>query len=222
MRWTQWGMPEHPPTDDLAGLLLSQWSGRGLMRTFKPDPVPDRAVSDMERAAMAGPRVGDPARERLVFVSDPGLRAELGDALCKGLNRINFWVRSAPLIIMALSRQAMVDRLRSIDGERFDLIQALERIASSAQTHGLGSCPVLGFDGREVKRVLSAREGWRVVAALAVGYPGLTGEEVFGISVISDFHEYYHRLRERLDRRAGTARDYMVVHNRFRHGRKSS
>ncbi len=195
-------------------------SNRALMRAFKPDPVPEEIIERLELAATLGARVGNPAHQHVVFVTDGIVVRELQAALCKGLNRVNFWVKTAPLLMVALTRRTVVSRLRSLDAEKFDLVQAFERMAFVAQAEGLGSCPVLGFDGGVVQSSVSAPPGWKAVAVLAAGYPGLSGEEILGVSVISDFNEYYHRLRERLDRRPPESVRKMVSRDRFRGGRR--
>ncbi len=203
-----------------AASLLGLWSDRTLMRTFRRDPLPEPVLETLEYAARLGARTGNAAHQHTVFVTDREVLEPLQETLCKGLNRVNFWVRTAPVIAVALARRTLVGTIRSIDPDRFDLVQGLERVALAAQVQGVGSCPVLGFDADGVQRVLMAPRQWRPVSALCLGYPGVSGQEIMGIAVIRDFNEYYHRFRERLDRRTEDASARMVSRNRFRGGRR--
>ncbi len=217
---SKWTVASKSLNDTVVDGMFSLWAERAQMRTYRSEPVPEDCIAKLEIAAGVGPRTGNPAMQHLVFVSDALVLKELKNALCKGLNRVNFWVRTAPLLVVALSRRTMVNRLRSLDPERFDLIQALERVATLAQAEGLGSCPVLGFDGRAVQSAVAAPPEWKAVAVLAAGYPGVSSEEILGLSVISDFNEYYHRLRERLDFRRPESMRKMLSRDRFRGGKR--
>jgi len=145
-------------------LLARRWSSRA----FAPDPLPDGAIETLIDAARWAPSYGNRQPWRFVVVQQPERLASLHAALRRG----NAYAKVAPVSI-ALCGDPEDGQI--VDGKHYYLLDsglALENLLLQAVAMGLHAHPMGGFDEAMVRDVLGIPEQVRVLALIAVGWPG--------------------------------------------------
>ena len=174
---------------------------RRSIRKFKPDPIPDKYVTDLLEAADLAPSGSNLQPARYVVIKSEAAREKLSE--CTSLP----FVAKAPVIIACCvdteaggsseqrfrelkEAKAFVDTpLDNVDPENYSSSRrstdeaamkaylslnaaiAIEHIALRAVDLGLGSCWVMMFDREKVKSLIGLDKRYDVVALLPVGYP---------------------------------------------------
>ena len=149
---------------ELHELLAGRWSSR----RFSPAPLPDQAVEALIDAARWAPSYGNRQPSRFVVVRDPVILASVHDALRRG----NAYAKAAPVLIALCGDP---DDGQVVDGKQYYLMDAglaLENLLLQAVALGLHAHPMGGFDEAVVRDVLGIPEHVRVLALVAVGWPG--------------------------------------------------
>jgi nitroreductase len=171
---------------------------RRSIRNFKPDPVPDQAITEILEAARKAPSGSNIQPWRFIIIRSPEMRAKLNAAT------VFRFVTKAPVVIACCSDFSALDTRPNrlvelvqagvfdnvdVDGEyipperNFDqLLAYLNMNVGIAVTHmmlkavdlGLGSCWIGGFDSLKVKEMLGLEDRLHVVALLPIGYPERT------------------------------------------------
>jgi len=139
---------------------------RHSVRKYLEDPVPEDKLMRVMEAARLAPSAGNAQEWRFVIVSD----AEKRRALSQAANNQAF-VAEAPVVIVAC---ADTDERVMACGQlayTIDVAIALEHIALQATAEGLGTCWVGSFSEDEVRKVIGAPEGVRIVQLMPLGYP---------------------------------------------------
>lgn len=152
-----------PPTP-IHDLLSRRWSSR----RFAPTPLPDTTVETLIEAARWAPSYGNRQPWRFVVVSDPTTHAALHAALTRG----NAYAKAAPVLIALCSDP---DDGQIVDGKQYYLMDAgmaLENLLLQAVALDLHAHPMGGFDEAVVRDVLGVPAPVRVLALVAVGWPG--------------------------------------------------
>ncbi len=169
---------------------------RKSTRSFKPDPIPEKVLEKLLEALRLSPSGGNLQPRRFILVRDKAMKAKLADA-CKWHGRATGQehVAQAPVVIVACgSEKEAIGRYRK-DGELFlgngraiaeemkkgvveyescvlmDVAIALDHLTLAAVEEGLGTVWVGGFDEREIKRLLSVPDDWRIPIVMPLGYP---------------------------------------------------
>ncbi len=168
---------------------------RRSIRNFKPDQVPDKAISDILEAARIAPSGGNIQPWRFVVIRSQEIKDKL-----KVTTRWRFALK-APVIIaccsdlsaadgrqdrlVELSQAGVFDNVE-MDGEytapernQEQLLAYFGMNVGIAITHmmlkavdlGLGTCWIGGFDPVKAKEVLALDDNLHVVALLPIGYP---------------------------------------------------
>ena len=168
---------------------------RRSIRNFRPDPVPDQALTEILEVARKAPSGSNIQPWRFVVIRSPEMRAKLSAAT------VFRFVTKAPVVIACCSDfsalEARPNRLMELvqagvfedvelDGayvppdRNIDQLMAyLNMNVGIAVTHmmlkavdlGLGTCWIGGFDSLKVKEMLGLEDRLHVVALLPVGYP---------------------------------------------------
>lgn len=145
-------------------LLVRRWSSR----RFAPTPLLDPAVESLIDAARWAPSYGNRQPWRFVVVRDPAVLAHVHEALTRG----NAYAKAAPVLIALCGNP---DDGQQVDGKQYYLMDAgmaLENMLLQAVALGLHAHPMGGFDEATVCDVLGIPTHVRVLALVAVGWPG--------------------------------------------------
>jgi nitroreductase len=168
---------------------------RRSIRNFKPDPVSDKAISDILEAARLAPSGGNIQPWRFVVIRSQEIKEKL-----KATTRWRFALK-APVIIaccfdlstadgrqdrlVELSQAGAFDNVE-MEGEytvpvrtHEQLLAYLSMNVGIAITHmmlkavdlGLGTCWIGGFDPLKTRKVLALADNLHIVALLPIGYP---------------------------------------------------
>jgi len=168
---------------------------RRSIRNFKPDPVSDKAVSDILEAARRAPSGSNIQPWRFIIIRSPemkeklkaatifrfALKAPVVIACCTDLSALD----GRPDRLVELVQAGVFDNVE-VDGEyappernQEQVLAYLNMNVGIAITHmmlkavdlGLGTCWIGGFDPTKAKEVLALNDNLHVVALLPIGYP---------------------------------------------------
>lgn len=154
---------------------------RESIRAYSPKPVPNELLLKIAEAAQFAPSAGNIQPWHFIFVTDKDKRKKLSEGRFAG------FLAESPVVVVGCG-----DQKASPNWYIVDVTIALEHVALTAASEGLGTCWVGSFEEDKVKQLLKIPEDYRVIVLLAMGYPrekpDLTGKIVHSI-----------RKRKRLD-----------------------
>lgn len=144
--------------------LFEAISGRRSIRSYKPDPIPEEALSKVMEAAQLAPSAANRQEYRFIVVRDEELRRTLVPACAN-----QGFIAEAPIVLVGCStnpsrRYAFVD-----------VAIAMDHITLAAHSLGLGTCWIGAFNEQEVKNILGIPESVSVVCLMPLGYPAKPG-----------------------------------------------
>ena len=168
---------------------------RRSIRNFKPDPVSDKAISDILETARLAPSGSNIQPWRFVVIRSQEIKEKLKTATrwkfalkapvimacCTELSALD----SRPDRIVELTQAGVFDNVE-MDGEysppeknQEQLLAYLNMNVGIAITYmmlkavdlGLGTCWIAGFDPLKAKNILALDDNMHIVALLPIGYP---------------------------------------------------
>ncbi len=143
---------------------------RRTIRKFMDVPIPFETIANIVDCGRLAPTAGNLMNFKFVVVFDPGKRRALADAALQ-----QYWVATAPVIIVVVAEPIVAKRYYGIRGERLYSVQncaaAAENITLAAHAYGLGSCWIGAFDENMVKRICGIPDEHRPQAIIPIGYP---------------------------------------------------
>ena len=153
---------------------------RLTVRSFKPDPVPERVIRRMLQAARWAPSARNRQPWNFVIVQNPDTLAQIG-----GIASSGGFIGGAPLAVAVV-----MDR-----GGRpeFDAGRSLQQMELAAWSEGVGGCTagVRGEENEKVKELLGIPEDKDLVTVVAFGYP--TDEASAKTKLRKPIPEFAHR-----------------------------
>ena len=153
---------------------------RLTVRSFKPDPVPERVIRRMLQAARWAPSARNRQPWNFVIVQNPDTLAQIG-----GIASSGGFIGGAPLAVAVV-----MDR-----GGRpeFDAGRSLQQMELAAWSQGVGGCTagVRGEENEKVKELLGIPEDKDLVTVVAFGYP--TNEAAAKTKLRKPIPEFAHR-----------------------------
>lgn len=156
-------------------------ASRHSVRTYKPDPVPEGLITQCLEAARVAPSWRNSQCWRFIVVQGHETIEQLAAQRIYGY-RINSWLRSAPVVVVACAEPRESGQRGDLPYWAVDTAIALEHVVLAATALGLGTCWIGGFNEDAVRRLLEIPERIRVVAYTPIGYPadkeGLMGRTV--------------------------------------------
>lgn len=154
--------------------MLDAIAKRVSCRSYRPEPVPEEAVTELLHAALCAPSAHNARPWHLLVVRDAERR--------RALSRVHRWAgfcAQSPVVIVVAA-----DPSRSEHWWIEDCAAAVENILIQATAVGLGTCwvGVRGSDERgyereeRVRQVCGIPAHIRIAALVAVGYPAAEGQ----------------------------------------------
>lgn len=137
---------------------------RRSIRAYKPDAVPEEALTTVLEAARLAPSAANRQNWKFVAVRDPKLRPAMMEA-CRGQK----FVGEAPVTIVCCATDP------NWKWAAVDVAIATDHMTLAAWSLGLGTCWIGAFDEARVKEVIGAPEAARVICCLTLGYPAAEG-----------------------------------------------
>lgn len=137
-------------------------------RAFSIDSVPQELIDSFLEAARWAPSYGNRQPTRFVVVRDPNVLAGIHAALTRG----NAYAKRAPLLIAVCGAPEWGQIVAGREYYLMDAGLAVENLLLQAVELGLVGHPMGGFDEATVRQVLGIPASVRVIALVALGYPG--------------------------------------------------
>lgn len=134
---------------------------RHSVRSYLSDEVPREKLTKILEAARLAPSAGNLQPWHFIIVTDGQMRKKLS----KG--RYAKFLVESPIVIVGCG-----DRRVSPNWHLVDTTIAMQNMVLTATSEGLGTCWIGSFSEKQVKKILSIPERFRVVALLALGYRG--------------------------------------------------
>jgi nitroreductase len=147
---------------------------RRARRAFVPDPVPPEVERTLWEAVRLAPSHGNAQPTRILVARSPETRAALIEALSPG-NRN--WAPAAPLLCAVAALPGIDYTAENFDGSSRELWAfhaglATGNLLVQATAMGLVAHPMASFDEPTARRAFGAPEDVRILAIVAIGYPG--------------------------------------------------
>jgi nitroreductase len=159
---------------------------RRSIRHFKSDPVPEDLLQKVLEAARWAPSWANSQCCRYVIVRDAEMRQKLANSLRKG-NSATEALLEAPIAIVVCAELGKagftsgggvtgrddwkISLTNKGDWFMFDAGLAMQNLVLAAQSLGLATVYIGGFNSNDVVEALSVPRGVEVVAMTPLGYP---------------------------------------------------
>ncbi|NMC68477.1 MAG: tryptophanase [Myxococcales bacterium] len=145
-------------------LIEKRRSTRAFADLHVSDAVLDRLLQSFRWA----PSCANRQPWRLVVTRRSAERTALDATLMEG----NEWARAAPILIAVLMNPESAATVHGINYAPFDCGLATENLLLAAVAEGLVGHPMAGFDEPAARQALGVPDPWRIVALVALGFPG--------------------------------------------------
>lgn len=143
---------------------------RRSIRDFKTDKIPEEIIDYMLYSALAAPSFQNRKCWRYIFVDETDLIRKL--ALNSGLlGKVNFFIKSAPLVVVACADPGRSGRVNDQDYYLVDVAISFQQMMLAAWDRGIGSCWLAAFSEKDVRNILAIPAQIRIVAMSPFGYP---------------------------------------------------
>ena len=148
-------------------LIRDRWSPRA----FSSRPVDRPIVQSLLEAARWAPSCFNAQPWRFIVATADDAQAHARLAAClTPKNRA--WAEVAPVLMVAIARDAFERNERPNRWAGYDTGQALAMLTIQAQAVGLAVHQMGGFDADRVRTTYGVPEGFTPMAAVAIGHPG--------------------------------------------------
>jgi nitroreductase/FMN reductase [NAD(P)H] len=168
--------------EQMAGnAALRTMAGRGVVRRFKPEPLPPDVLETLAAIALSAPSKSDLQQRDILIVEDQAIRNRINELLAD-----QDWVPGCPHLLVFLGnnrRQRQVhewrghafanDHLDAFFNAAVDAAIALQAFVFAVEAAGFGCCPisVIRNHAQEVSELLGLPDHVFPVAGLGVGIP---------------------------------------------------
>ena len=143
---------------------------RGMVRAFRPDPVPEEMIERLLSNAVRAPSAGNLQAWEFVVVRGSETKRRLAEAALGQM-----FVAEAPVVIVCCRNMERNARRYGDRGRHFynliDASFASLLILLAAHNEGLGACFVGAYRDEEVSRILGLPEHARPVGIMPIGWP---------------------------------------------------
>ena len=174
--------------------LVEAMRTAGSVREFRPEPVPLSTIYQVLDDARFAPSGGNRQGWRVIVVTDPAVRAALGDLFRKGWYTYHapVFARGGPIerwpfadhiegvpvhLVVLVAEHAITTTVDALDNDRVvggsSVYPFVQNVLLGLRQQGLGTTltTVIVAVDEEVKRLLAIPPGHLVAAHLAVGWP---------------------------------------------------
>jgi nitroreductase len=148
-------------------LILKRWSPRA----FSEQAVPRGVLQSLFEAARWSPSSNNeqPWAFLVATKDDPETYAKELSTLVE-FNQA--WAKSAPVLVIAVSRMAFAKNGTPNRNAFYDTGAAVAHLTSEATARGLYVHQMAGFDPIKTKEIFGIPEGWDPISAFTIGYLG--------------------------------------------------
>lgn len=144
--------------------VLKAIATRRSIRRYKLEPIESHKVEQILEAARLAPSAKNQQDWQFVLIQSKEQREEIGNLTAQP------FVKTAPLIIAAISTNPERIMRCEVPAYAVDLAIAITNMTLAATSLGLGTCWIGAFPQEEVKDLLKVPPAYKVVQLLTVGY----------------------------------------------------
>lgn len=134
---------------------------RRSVRAYKSTPIPNEKLMKILEAGRLAPSASNIQPWHFIVVKDCETRKKLAKSRWAG------FLAESPVVIVGCG-----DQRASPQWFMVDVAIAMQNMVLTATSEGLGTCWVGSFDENMVREMLKIPNNYKVVALLAIGYPG--------------------------------------------------
>ena len=149
--------------------VLELLEGRKATRAIDQRSVESAKIDAILQAARLSASCANNQPWRFLVLTEPVPLEKGREALSRG----NYWAKTAPVLVFGYSKPDLDCQL---SGERdyylFDLGMAVQNILLQATELDLVARPMAGFSPDKVRQAFGLADEYRVMVAIAIGYPG--------------------------------------------------
>ncbi len=165
---------------------------RRSVRSYLPDPIPEDVLHEILEAGRNAPSFQNKQCWRFIVINNRDLIKQFS-ANTGLIGKVNFFIKDAPLIIVACADASKSGTVNKQDYYLVDTTIAFQQMMLTAWNYGIGSCWLAAFDEEKVKAFLSIPKGIRVVAISPFGFPK-EKESLYGKAI-----KFFASSKSRLD-----------------------
>lgn len=130
---------------------------RRSVRSFRAEAIPHQDVVKILEAARWAPSAGNKQPWTFIYVRDPQILRMMKNC-SPGL-----YGDAPAAVVIGIDKK---DEKRGV----LDVCFAAQNILLAAHALGIGSCPIVSFNGEAIKKILNAPESWEPVLVVSLGY----------------------------------------------------
>ena len=172
---------------DDAHAVHRQLAGRGSIRQFRDEPVPNQTLRRLCALALCAPTKSDLQQRDIIIVESSALRSQIAAGLTEG--RLGQkWLGAVPTLLIFCGNNRRQRQIHALRGKDFvndhldaffnasvDAAIALSAFVIAAEAEGLGVCPISAVRNQPdtLARLLRLPDRVFPVAGLAVGFPAV-------------------------------------------------
>jgi len=149
---------------------------RRSVREYSPATVPKEAITRCLEAARLAPSACNSQPWSFIVVDNPELKNTLADKAFSGVYSINFFAKSAPVLIVVVRENStytasLGGAFRGIQYSLIDIGIVSEHLVLQAAEEGLGTCWLGWLNEKAVKKLLNIPRQKKVDIIISMGYP---------------------------------------------------
>ncbi len=149
---------------------------RESSRKYIDKPVPRELIDRCLDAARLAPSACNSQPWSFIVIDDEATKQEIVKKTMSGLYRMNAFVETAPVIIVAITERSiyaarMGGTLRNVKYNLIDIGIACDHLTLQATELGLGTCWLGWFNEKNLKKILGLPKSTKIDVALSLGYP---------------------------------------------------
>ncbi len=128
--------------------------------------IEERKIYAMLEAARLAPSSYNHQPWRYIVVNDTHLLTKVQKGLAIG----NFWAKTAPVLIIVLSKPTLDDQIDRKEYYLYDTGLSVMSLVIEGMHQGIATHQMIGFDEKAIKKELALSKQWRILTIIAVGY----------------------------------------------------
>lgn len=134
---------------------------RRSIRKYSEKDIPKDALEKIIEAGRQSPSAANRQPYHFIILSDSEIKKEISGIFSRFINK-------APIIIVGCANPnaRLTGKWATID-----TTIALENMALTATSLGIGTCWIGSFNEQKIKEKLNIPEDWKIVALISMGYP---------------------------------------------------
>ncbi len=150
--------------------LIELVKSRYSVRSYLSDPIPEEILAEILESGRQAPSAQNRQPWRFIVVQGEDKIKSLSHH-CGLIGLSNFFIRSAPCVIIACADTKKNIRINQQDYYLVDTAIAFQQMMLTAWEHGIGSCWMAAFSEKVMHKWLQLPQSWRIVGLSPFGYP---------------------------------------------------